>query len=70
MVYYCKTLHYSTMYFNNSYYRYFRFFLQGKCVPIQQLAYKVIQPVVCITIQVLFNNCLFTLGDSKYRKEQ
>ena len=28
------------------------------------------EPVVCITIQVLFNNCLFTLGDSKYRKEQ
>ena len=70
MEYYFKSLHYRTMYFNNSYYRYFRFFLQGKCVPIQQLVYKVIQPVVYITIQVLFNNCLFTLGDSKYRKEQ
>ena len=40
MEYYCKTLHYRTMYFNNAYYRYFRFFLQGKCVPIQQLVYK------------------------------
>ena len=54
MEYYCKTLHYSTMYFNNSYYRYFRFFLQGKCVPIQQLVYKVIQTVSLLAYDLLF----------------
>ena len=54
MEYYFKSLHYRTIYFNNAYYRYFRSFLQGKCVSIQQLVYKVIQTVSLLAYDLLF----------------